>query len=121
MGCVLIVDDAATVRQQVTLALGSANINVVDAEDAPSAFAQLENSPDIKLMIVDLNLPGMNGFELIERVVHERGAEAPPMLILTTEHSSRLLHRAREVGAAGWLSKPVATETLIEAVRQLML
>lgn len=120
MPAVLIVDDAATVRQQVRIALVPEGIEVIEADDGPSALRQLDARSDIGLAIVDLNMPGMDGFELMQRIRQRMGDQAPPMLVFTTEVRSKLLSRAREVGAVAWISKPIDTRTLVEAVERFL-
>jgi two-component system, chemotaxis family, chemotaxis protein CheY len=114
---ILVVDDSPTVRQQVGLALTQAGYQVVDAVDGADAFAKVE--PSIAMMICDVNMPRMNGLELLEKLHAEGRAPAMPIVMLTTECQPALMDRAKKAGAKGWIIKPFKPDMLISAVRKL--
>ena len=84
--CILIVDDSETVRQVLQLALGNAGYQVVEAEDGFDALAKLSGA-QIDMLITDLNMPNMDGLELIEKVREEGNHRFTPIVMLTTESS----------------------------------
>lgn len=116
---VLIVEDHELVRRGLKqiLAFSFGDISTSEAADASSAEAlAAEGSWD--LILLDLNLPGVGGFELIERL-RELCAKAPILVLTGGDESTHALQAIR-CGASGFLSKRDATEELIVAVRKVM-
>lgn len=116
---VLVVDDSATVRQQVGLALKEAGYDVVEAFDGADGAQKIRSDGTIAMVICDVNMPRMNGLEMLEDL--QRGAVRPglPIVMLTTEGHEELLKRAKAAGAKGWIVKPFKAELLIGAVKKL--
>jgi two-component system chemotaxis response regulator CheY len=73
-----------------------------------------------KLIITDLNMPGMNGIELIKALKQQSKFRFTPMLMLTTESQQSRREEAKSAGATGWLVKPVEPEQLLGVVKQLV-
>lgn len=67
--CVLVVDDSETVRQVLQLTLSNAGFDVIEAEDGDDALNKLSSAPVVDMLITDLNVPNMDGLELIRRSV----------------------------------------------------
>ncbi|HTV21621.1 MAG TPA: response regulator [Polyangiaceae bacterium] len=116
---VLVVDDSNSIRNEVSDALGPAGFDVLQAADATEAFACLAKHRDVSMMVLDVNMPGMSGIELLERLRAERPEETPPVLMLTTEAERQLVERAKKAGAKGWLLKPIKPELLVSTVNRL--
>ena len=116
---VLAVDDSRTMRQMLEHCLTGAGFNVVTATDGSDGIAKLkETDPDV--VITDINMPIMDGFEFIETA---RGSDCDarmPILVLTTESDQAKKDRARNAGATGWIVKPFDPEKLIGAVNRVM-
>ena len=114
----MIVDDSMMVRSQVRKALASAGFEVIEAVDGRDALDKLaESSP--ALVICDVNMPRMNGIELLESL---RGGEAKPtypIVMMTTEGQPELIQRAQALGAKGWIIKPFKPDLLVMVVRKL--
>jgi two-component system chemotaxis response regulator CheY len=117
---VLIVDDSETIRQQVISAL-SATFTVVEAVDGMDALARTQEHRDISLALVDVNMPRMNGLDMLDRFKSDPATQAIPVLMLTTEVEQSLVVRAKKAGAAGWLIKPIKPELLAATVTKLAL
>lgn len=115
---VLVVDDATIVRTLVTRALTSEGFTVVQACNGVEALAQLAATPDIGLVVCDVNMPKMSGLEFLEALTPEQKKQAS-VLMLTTETHSEIRDRARALGARGWLVKPFKAETLLAAAKKL--
>lgn len=116
---VLVVDDSQTVRQQVQFALSQAGYEVVEAEDGLDGWEKLTGDDGIGLIICDVNMPRMNGLELVEKI-HESGNYSNvPIVMLTTEGAPALIQRAKKAGAKGWVVKPFKAELLVKATQKL--
>ena len=116
---VLVVDDSATVRTQAGQALAEAGYVVLEAVDGVDAFEKLEAHPGIVLVICDVNMPRMNGVELVEALA-KRAATMPPVIMLTTEGHPQLIKRAKASGAKGWMIKPFKAELLVAAAKKVI-
>ncbi len=116
---ILVVDDSATVRQQVGLALGQAGFDLVEAVDGMDGIEKLNGVAGIALVICDVNMPRMNGLEMLEKVRAEGKHTAVPIVMLTTEGQPDLVDRAKKAGAKGWIVKPFKAELLVAATKKL--
>ncbi|HVV85762.1 MAG TPA: response regulator [Kofleriaceae bacterium] len=114
---VLVVDDSATIRQQVSLALTQAGFEVVEAVDGLDALAKVGSQ--IAMMICDVNMPRLDGLATLEQLRTDPSVAAMPVLMLTTEGQASLVERARRAGAKGWIVKPFKADLLVAAVRRL--
>jgi two-component system chemotaxis response regulator CheY len=118
---VLIVDDSRSIRNEVADALTPAGYGVVEAANGLEALACLAEHTNITLVVLDVNMPGMNGLELLERIQREYRSRNLPILMLTTEAERTLVERAKRAGAKGWLLKPIKPELLVSTVARLSL
>ena len=114
---IMIVDDSMLVRRQVTVALTGAGYRVVEATDGIDAKTKLD--PGLALIVCDVNMPLMNGLELLEHIHHDTGLAGVPVMMLTTEAHPDLFMRANELGAKAWLVKPFKPDLLVAAVKKL--
>ena len=115
---VLIVDDSQTVRQQVNLALSQAGFTAVEAADGLQGVSRIE-AGGIDCVICDVNMPNMNGIEMVEKVKSDGRFTSLPIVMLTTEGAMELIQKAKKAGASGWIVKPFKADLLIAAVRKL--
>jgi len=116
---VLIVDDSATVRQQVRFTLADAGFDVVEARDGLEGADTINNVDDLAAVICDVNMPRMNGLEMLEAVKSDPRHGALPVVMLTTDGQHQLIQRAKAAGAKGWIVKPFKPELLLAAIRKL--
>jgi two-component system chemotaxis response regulator CheY len=116
---ILVVDDSSTVRQQVSLALSQAGFSIVEAADGREAIAAIESNRNIAMVVCDVNMPVLNGLEMVEHVKSKPEHRALPILMLTTEGQPSMIKRAREAGAVGWIVKPFDANQLVQATRHL--
>ncbi|HEY5962267.1 MAG TPA: response regulator [Polyangiaceae bacterium] len=116
---ILVIDDSATVRQQVGLALSQAGFEIVEAVDGIDGIDKLNTVPSVALVICDVNMPRMNGLEMLEKVHSEKKHPTVPIIILTTEGQPDLVERAKKAGAKGWIVKPFKAELLVAAAKKL--
>ena len=113
------VDDSATVRQQVGAVLTQAGYEVVEAVDGADGVQKMSNVPGLSMVICDVNMPRMNGLELLEHVHQNPAIQKCPIVMLTTEGQPALVQRAKAAGAKGWIVKPFKAELLTAAVNKL--
>lgn len=116
---ILIVDDSRTIRQQVSFTLSKGGYIVVEAEDGVDGIQKLKSNTDVAMIISDVNMPNMNGLEMVEAIKADGSFGAIPIVMLTTEGSGELIQRAKEAGAKGWLVKPFKPDQLIGVVSKL--
>lgn len=117
---ILVVDDSPSVRQQVGLALKQAGYDVLEATDGQDGAEKIGADKGISLVICDVNMPRMNGIEMVEKV--KGGGQNPSLniLMLTTEGEPALIQRAKQAGAKGWIVKPFKANLLVAAVEKLL-
>jgi two-component system, chemotaxis family, chemotaxis protein CheY len=116
---VLVVDDSEVVRQQVGTCLAAADFKVVEAGDGIDALARLTEHPDVAIVILDINMPRMNGLEMLEELRKSGKIATLPVLVLTTEADPALVAKAKQAGAKGWVVKPLKSALLLAAVKKL--
>jgi CheY-like chemotaxis protein len=112
---ILIVDDDESIRDLLRLHLSAAGYEVHVAEDAIAAGYMLLRSPP-DLIISDINMPHMDGFEFIAAVRSDKSLPLIPVIFLTTIEDGDL--RGKELGAVGYVTKPVRADRLLSLVAQ---
>jgi|TARA_R100000049_G_C1955744_1_gene110082 two-component system chemotaxis response regulator CheY len=115
---ILTVDDSASMRMLLKASLTKQGFAIETADDGEHGLARMcELSPD--LLITDINMPKMDGFELIEAVRGMPEFRGTPILVLSTEFSDDKKARARSAGATGWITKPFDPDKLGAAIRKV--
>jgi len=117
---ILVVDDSRAIRQQVAAALAQAGYQVVEAEDGVQGLNTIGLERDIAMVICDVNMPNMNGLEMLAAVKADPRNAALPIFMLTTEGKADLIQQAKRNGAKGWIVKPFKPDQLIAAVRKVV-
>ncbi|MDX2018943.1 MAG: response regulator [Deltaproteobacteria bacterium] len=117
---ILVVDDSPSVRQQVSMSLTQAGYDVVEAGDGTEGVSKIASDRAIGLVICDVNMPRMNGLEMIEVVKKEPSNASLPIIVLTSEGQPALIERAKKAGAKGWIVKPFKADLLVAAVKKLL-
>jgi two-component system, chemotaxis family, chemotaxis protein CheY len=116
---ILIVDDSTMVRRYVRQSLEALGFEVVEAADGESALKQVSRGLPA-LVISDVNMAPMNGFELLAALRARYSRKELPILMLTTEADDKLKLRGKEVGANGWLVKPFDPARMSAVVQHLL-
>jgi two-component system chemotaxis response regulator CheY len=116
---ILVVDDSATIRQQVSIALKQAGFTTVEAADGHEGLAQIDANREIALVVCDVNMPNMDGLEMVAIVKRKDEHKALPILMLTTEGQPSLIRRAKDAGAVGWIVKPFDANQLVMTAKHL--
>ena len=116
----LIVDDFSTMRRIVRGLLKEIGYNnAEEAEDGAVALNMLRNSK-FDFVVSDINMPNMNGFELLSEVKKDESLKHLPVLMVTAEARKEDIVRAAQDGAAGYIVKPFTKATLEEKVTKIM-
>jgi two-component system chemotaxis response regulator CheY len=116
----LIVDDFSTMRRIVRGLLKEIGYNnAEEAEDGAVALNMLKNAK-FDFVVSDINMPNMNGFELLAAVKKEESLKHIPVLMVTAEARKEDIVRAAQDGAAGYIVKPFTKATLEEKVQKIM-
>lgn len=119
MANILIVDDSATMRQMISFTLTSAGHDVTEAEDGAIALQHVQSqAPD--LIITDVNMPGINGIDLVRALRQNPSTHNKPILVLTTEHDAEVKARGRAAGATGWIVKPFNPDALLNVLPRVL-
>ncbi len=116
---IMTVDDSASVRQMVSFTLKQAGYEVLEAEDGQDALGQLSGST-VHMLITDLNMPNVDGIELIRKVRANANFKFIPIVMLTTESQDSKKQEGREAGATGWIVKPFDPEQLLAVVKKVL-
>lgn len=115
---VLIVDDSQTIRHEIAEALKQAGFGVVEAGDGVSGLERAGERPFV-MIILDVNMPRMNGLDMLDHLRLDPKTADTPVVLLTTEAENAMMDRARKAGAKGWLIKPVPMAHIVSTVRAL--
>ncbi len=119
MSQILIVDDSRSIRELLTSVLHGAGFNVTSAEDGEDGL-NVAKSNKFDLVITDINMPVMDGIELLKSLRSLPDYSFRPILILTTEFSQEMKMKGKSAGATGWLVKPFDPVKLIEVIKRLL-
>ena len=113
------VDDSASIRQMVSFTLKNAGYELVEAVDGVDALSKLNGNP-VKLVLTDLNMPNMDGIELIKQIRASSDHKFVPIIMLTTESQAEKKQEGKAAGATGWIVKPFKPEALIAVIKKVM-
>lgn len=116
---VLTVDDSVSVRQMVGFTLRKAGYEVADAVDGKDGLA-IAGERKFDLIITDLNMPNMDGIQMITAIRKLPGYGFTPILMLTTESQPEKKDEGRKAGATGWIVKPFKADQLVAVVQKLV-
>src|ERR1700743_392856 len=116
---VLTVADPPSIRQMVKVTLEPAGHSVIEAGDGAQGLAKAQSNRH-DLVITDLNMPNMNGLELIRALHKLPQLTGLPIVFLTTESNDTVKQEAKSAGATGWITKPFKPEQLVAVVAKLV-
>ncbi|WP_456305433.1 response regulator [Gluconacetobacter diazotrophicus] len=117
---VLTIDDSRTMQGMLRKALEGNGYDVIQGGDGVEGIEVLKAaSPSPNAIITDINMPRMDGFEVIEAVRKMDQFKHLPIIVLTTESDPEKKARARAAGATGWIVKPFSTDSLVAAIRRV--
>ncbi|MBN2419575.1 MAG: response regulator [Deltaproteobacteria bacterium] len=116
---IMTVDDSISIRQMVGFTLKRAGFEVIEAVDGVDAISQLDGIT-IDMMIADLNMPNMDGIELIKQVRGKAQYKFIPILMLTTESQEDKKLAGKAAGATGWIVKPFKPDQLLSVIKKVL-
>lgn len=121
-GNILIVDDSVTVRQMVKRTLAMAGLDIGEIYEAGNGIEALARLADhqIDVMMVDINMPTMNGIKLLERIKQNPRLKDIPIVIASTEGSQTRIDQLRRDGAFGYVRKPFKPEQVRDVLTPLL-
>ncbi|ARP83522.1 two-component system response regulator [Bordetella genomosp. 9] len=117
---ILIVDDSASVRQVVGIALRGAGYDVIEGRDGQDALSKLTGQK-VHLIISDVNMPQMDGITFLKEVKQLPAYRFTPVIMLTTESQEAKKREGQLAGAKAWVVKPFQPAQLLGAVEKLIL
>lgn len=117
---IFLVDDSATILLSISNILTKAGFETEKAANAEEALRKFQSGVKVDLLITDLNMPGMNGIELIKEVLKLPNYRFMPILFLTTESQQTKRAEAKAAGASGWLVKPATAESLLNTIKLVL-
>jgi two-component system, chemotaxis family, chemotaxis protein CheY len=117
---IMIVDDSASMRQVVNIALSGAGYEVLEACNGQDALSKL-TGVKIHLIVSDINMPVMDGITFVKEVKRLDHYRFTPIIMLTTEMEQEKKQAAKDAGAKAWVTKPFQPPTLLAAVAKLVL
>ncbi len=116
---IMTVDDSASVRQMVSLTLKHEGYEVIEAQDGKDAVSKLAQT-GVNMVITDLNMPNMDGIDLIKWLRSQSSYKFIPIVMLTTESQESRKQEGRQAGATGWIVKPFKREQLLGVVKKVL-
>ncbi|RDU98220.1 response regulator [Trinickia dinghuensis] len=117
---IMIVDDSASLRQVVGIALRGAGYDVIEGSDGVDALKKLTGQK-VHLIVSDVNMPNMDGISLVKKVKEMPAYKFTPIVMLTTESQEERKREGQAAGAKAWVVKPFNPPQLLAVVQKLVL
>jgi len=117
---VMIVDDSASLRQVVSIALKGAGYDVLEASDGKDALNKLDGRK-VNLVISDVNMPNLDGIGFLKQLKTNPAYKFTPVIMLTTEAAEAKKREGQLAGARAWVVKPFQPQQMLDAVAKLVL
>jgi len=116
---ILTVDDSASIRVAIRIALSAAGYTVAEAADGRQGV-EMANAGAFDLIVSDLNMPVMGGLAMVKELRRNPAHAGVPIIMLTTESDPEMKAQAKAAGATGWLTKPFDAEQLVRIVKKVL-
>jgi two-component system chemotaxis response regulator CheY len=120
MSKILVVDDSATVRNEVAGFFKSNGLDVVTANDGREGLDKVKADPSIKLIVSDVNMPNMDGLTMAEKIRSDLKNATVNIIMLTTENNPAMKERGKAAGIKGWIVKPFNGPSVLGSVKKLL-
>jgi len=115
---IMAVDDSPTVRKVLNETLSGAGYQVIEANNGQEAITKM-STDRIDLLVTDLNMPTMDGVELIRQVRKKPGNRFMPIIMLTSDTQPETKDAGKKAGASGWVTKPFRPEQLLSVIKMV--
>ena len=116
---VLVVDDSALIHQMYRLVMNRYNCSIVDAMNGQEALDLLNAQKDVDLILLDINMPVMNGLQFMEKAAPLGIVKSIPIIIISTEGKEEDTIRGLKLGARGYMKKPFHPSALHELIEKI--
>ena len=116
---VLVVDDSALIHQMYKMVLMRYKCEIVDALNGQDGLDKLEKHPDVSLILLDINMPVMNGLDFIKKVSGMEKYNHIPIVLVSTEGKEEDTMRGLALGAKGYVKKPFQPSQLHALIEKL--
>ncbi len=116
---ILTVDDSASIRLTTRIALTGAGYQVTEAVDGLDGLGKAK-AGNYDMIVTDLNMPNMNGLQMIEALRSSPAHTGIPIIFLTTESDAEMKARAKAAGATGWITKPFDPDQLVKIAKKVL-
>jgi two-component system chemotaxis response regulator CheY len=116
---IMTADDSASMREMISFTLKNGGYDVIEAEDGRDALAKISGT-EAHMLITDLNMPNMDGIELIRKVRALPQYKYIPIIMLTTESQDEKKMAGKAAGASGWIVKPFRSEQLLTIAKKFL-
>jgi chemotaxis family two-component system sensor histidine kinase/response regulator PixL len=117
---ILVVDDAISLRQTISLTLQKSGYQVIQAQNGVEALEKLQLHPEIQVVISDLEMPRMNGFEFLSNLRQHPNFAKIPVIILTSRSAEKHRQLAKQLGANDYLTKPYLEHEFLSKIKDLI-
>jgi len=117
---IVVVEDSLPTLRMLTIALQRLGFDVEAFANAELALEPLRSHLQPNLILTDLHMPGMSGLELIQQIKKIERLDSVPVLILTAETTQEFKQQARDMGAQGWLVKPITRAKLMDVIQRFL-
>lgn len=116
---ILAVDDSISIRKSISFVLTQEGYEVIEAVDGVDGLAKAK-ADKFNLVITDINMPNMDGIEMIKQIRQTEGYKFTPIIALTTENQDSKMQEGKAAGATGWIVKPFTSEKLLAIVKKII-
>ena len=116
---ILVVDDSASLRQTVSIALKREGYDIIEACDGKDGLSKLDGSK-INLIISDVNMPNMDGISMVKEIKTMANYKFTPVIMLTTEAGQDKIQEGKAAGVKAWVVKPFKPDQMVDAVSKLI-
>ncbi len=116
---ILVVDDSASLRQVVSIALKGAGYTVIEGSDGADGLSKLDGTK-VHLIISDVNMPNMDGLTMVQKIKDMAAYKFTPIIMLTTEAGADKKDIGKSAGVKAWMVKPFKPDQMLDAVSKLL-
>ena len=117
---IMVVDDSASLRQVVSIALKGAGYDILEASDGKDALGKLTGQK-VHLIVSDVNMPNMDGITMVKQIKQMPAYKFTPVIMLTTESQESKMNEGKAAGVKAWMVKPFKPDQMLAAVSKLVM